>query len=190
MWERWPSVGPTPWLESHAHYEGLIEDLLSTGMMLDEAMLYWYARLSARYPTVEIRIGDVCPRVDDAILIAALTRGLVATALADIEAGRPPMRVDHHLLVAAHWRAAHDGLEGLAVDLVDGGTRPAWHLMRRLFDRVRPVLQRHGDLDTVSALLGRLHTQGTGAARQRAVHARSGELSDVIEYLEIQTRSA
>ena len=188
LWERWPPVAPTPWLESHAHYERLIEDLIGTGMLLDEGMLYWYARISARYPTVEIRIGDVCPSLDDTLLIASLVRALVATTLTDISAGRPALPVAHHLLVAAHWRAAHDGLEGLAVDPLAGGTRPAWHLMRPLFDRLRPALDRHGDLPLVTSLLGRLHAGGTGAARQRAVYARRGELADVLDDLARQTR--
>ncbi|SDX95212.1 carboxylate-amine ligase [Micromonospora pattaloongensis] len=188
MWERWPAVAPTPWLESHAHYQRLVDELIESGMLLDEGMLYWYARLSANYPTVEVRVGDVCPTVDDAVLIAALIRALVATILTDIEAGRPAPPVDHHMLVAAHWRAAHDGLEGMAVDVAEGGTRSAWHLMRRLFDRVCPELDRHGDLAQVTALLGRLRSRGTGAARQRAVHARAGELRDVVGYLAAQTR--
>ena len=61
LWERWPTVGPTPYLESHEQYETLVADLVASGAMLDEGMLYWYARLSANYPTVEIRMGDVCP---------------------------------------------------------------------------------------------------------------------------------
>ncbi|MET8063400.1 glutamate--cysteine ligase, partial [Micromonospora sp. NPDC005313] len=168
-WERWPSVAPTPYLESHEHYERLIRQLIASGVMLDEGMLYWYARLSAKYPTVEIRIGDVCPSVDDAVLVAALVRALVATALTDIAAGRPAVNTDHHLLVAAHWRAAHDGLEGEGVDLTDGELRPAWELLDRLVDRLRPELERHGDLDRVTDLLGGLRRHGSGAARQRAV---------------------
>ncbi|MFY1668427.1 carboxylate-amine ligase [Plantactinospora sp. WMMB334] len=188
LWERWPSVAPTPWLESHTHYEGLVDELIGTGVMLDEGMLYWYARLSSKYPTVEIRIGDVCPGLDDTILIAALVRALVDTALADIAAGRPAPRVPHHMLVAAHWRAAHDGLEGMAVDLAGGGLRPAWHLMRRLFTRLRPSLERHGDLPLVTALLSRLQAHGTGAARQRAAYAKRHEISDVLDDLVRRTR--
>ncbi|HEY0700765.1 MAG TPA: glutamate--cysteine ligase [Micromonospora sp.] len=188
MWEHWPSVAPTPWLESHEHYQHLLDQLVSTGMMLDEGMLYWYARLSASYPTVEIRIGDVCPGLDDTILIAALVRSLVGTVLDDVAAGRAAPRVDHHLLVAAHWRAAHDGLEGSAVDPADGGLLPAWRLLRRLFDRIRPELERHDDLALVTGLLGRLRGHGTGAARQRAVFARRGELRDVVDDLARQTR--
>ncbi|MDG4767561.1 glutamate--cysteine ligase [Solwaraspora sp. WMMD406] len=190
MWQRWPAVAPTPRLRSHEHYQRLIADLITAGQILDEGMLYWYARLSAHYPTVEVRIGDVCPSLDDTILLAALTRGLVGTALTAVEQGRPVPEVDHHLLVAAHWRAAHDGLEGLAVDL--SGTpalRPGWHLLRRLVDTIRPELERHGDGALVDSLLGRLRGRGTGAARQRAVYAASGNLRDVVNFMAEQTRS-
>ncbi|WP_089155370.1 carboxylate-amine ligase [Micromonospora sp. NBS 11-29] len=187
-WERWPSVAPTPYLKSHEHYQRLIRQLIASGVMLDEGMLYWYARLSAKYPTVEIRIGDVCPSVDDAVLVAALVRALVATALTDVAAGRPAVNTDHHLLVAAHWRAAHDGLEGEGVDLTDGELRPAWELLDRLVDRLRPELTRHGDLDQVTDLLGGLRRHGSGAARQRAVFARTGKLVDVVADVARQTR--
>jgi carboxylate-amine ligase len=187
LWNMWPSVGPTPLLDSAAHYDETIERLVATGAMLDEGMLYWYARLSSHLPTVELRLGDVCPTVDDSILLAALARALVATLLADIGAGRPAAPVPHHLLTAAHWRAARDGLEGLAVNPSTGQTLPAWHLLRRLVERVTPALERHGDLATVTALLDRLRAHGTGAARQRAVVARGG-VEAVVPYLSEVTR--
>lgn len=188
LWERWPPVAPTPLLTSYAHYERLIDRLIATGMLLDQGMLYWYARLSAKYPTVEIRVGDVVPTLDDVLFVAALTRGLVSAALADIAAGRPAPDVDHHLLVAAHWRAAHDGLEGRAVDLVGGGTRPAWTALDDLVARLRPHLARHGDLTEIDDLLARLRERGTGAARQRAAFARAGTLTAVIDAIAEQTR--
>ena len=43
-------------------------------------MVYFDARLSARYATVEIRVADVCTDLDDAVLVAALCRALVETA--------------------------------------------------------------------------------------------------------------
>ncbi|XXG07853.1 glutamate--cysteine ligase [Micromonospora sp. SH-82] len=189
-WERWPSVAPTPYLLSHEHYERMIRQLISSGVMLDEGMLYWYARLSAKYPTVEIRLGDVCPSVDDAVLVAALVRGMVATAMTDIADGRPAIATDHHMLVAAHWRAAHDGLEGDGVDLTTGEVRPMWELLDELVDRLGPALERHGDLAEVTELLGALRRHGSPAARQRAVYARSGRLTDVVDDVARQTRGA
>ena len=190
MWERWPSVGPTPYLESFEQYETLVADLVASGAMLDEGMLYWYARLSARYPTVEIRMGDVCPTLDDALLLAALARALVATILDDVREGIPAPNVPHPLLMAAHWRASHDGLEGLNIDMATRETRPAWRLMRQLFDYVRPELARHGDLEMATILMGRLRAKGTGAARQRAILAQNGSVADVVDWLARATRGA
>ena len=140
--------------------------------MLDEGMLYWYARLSVA-PARPSRSGSAtsAPPLDDAILLAALVRGLVATAAArtSTPAGRRP-NGRTTLLIAAHWRAAHDGLEGLAIDLA---TRRAaarrGELMRQLFDYVTPALERHGDLRRPSrSCSAGCARSGTGAARQRA----------------------
>jgi glutamate---cysteine ligase / carboxylate-amine ligase len=151
-------------------------------------MLYWYARLSANYPTVEIRMGDVMPTLDDAMLLAALARALVATLLRDVRDGVPAPRVPHPLLMAAHWRAAHDGLEGVAIDMATREPRPAWRLMRQLFDYVRPELDRHGDLEMTTILMGRLRSHGTGAARQRAILSQRGDMADVVDWLARVTR--
>jgi carboxylate-amine ligase len=188
LWERWPTVGPAPYLDSHDHYLTLVADLIASGAMLDEGMLYWYARLSANYPTIEIRMGDVCASLDDALLLAALARALVATLLDEVRAGLPAPNVAHPLLMAAHWRAAHDGLEGLNIDMATREPRPAWRLMRQLFDYVSPQLERHGDLETATALIGRLRSAGTGAARQRAVHSQRGSIEDVVGWLATTTR--
>ena len=188
LWERWPTVGPAPYLESHQHYETLVSDLIASGAMLDEGMLYWYARLSARYPTIEIRMGDVCPTLDDTLLLASLTRALVATILDEVRDGMPAPNVAQPLLAAAHWRAAHDGLEGLNIDMATRDTRPAWRLMRQLFDYVGPQLDRHGDLEMATILMGRLRAQGTGAARQRAILTRTGSVAEVVDWLAGVTR--
>ncbi|HEU4347128.1 MAG TPA: glutamate--cysteine ligase [Actinoplanes sp.] len=188
LWERWPTVGPTPYLESFEQYQTLVADLEASGAMLDEGMLYWYARLSATYPTVEIRMGDVCPTLDDAMLLAAMARALVATLVADIRAGNIAPNVPHPLLMAAHWRAAHDGLEGLNIDMATREARPAWRLMRQLFDCVRPQLERHGDLESAILLMGRLRARGTGAARQRAMLSQRGSVADVVDWLAAATR--
>ena len=189
LWALWPSVGPTPYLHSAADYDRCVGRLVASGALLDEPMLYWYARLSSHYPTVEVRIGDVCLTVDDTLLLAALVRALVTTLHDEVRAGRPAPQVDHQLLVAAHWRAARDGLEGMAVDPYTGGLRPAWHVMRRLVDRVTPALEAYGDLGVVMLLLGRLRMRGTGAVRQRAAYERSGgDLPGMLGYLGALTR--
>ncbi|MEW2385203.1 glutamate--cysteine ligase [Micromonospora sp. NPDC047707] len=189
--ERWPSIGPTPHFESVADYDATVEDLIRAGIMLDAAMVYWYARPSVAYPTVEVRVGDVCPTVDDTVLVAGLVRALVATVAGDVRHGILAPRIRDCLLSAAHWRAAHDGLDGDLIDLRSGLARPAWDLVDELFATVAPALLRHGDLTYVLDQLHRVRRDGNGAARQRRVLARTGcDVRAVLDHLAAQTRPA
>ncbi|NJC65049.1 glutamate--cysteine ligase [Planosporangium flavigriseum] len=186
LWARWPSTGPTPYLRDLAEYEATIERLITAGVMLDEGMIYWYARPSTKYPTVEVRVSDVCATAEDATLVAALIRALVATVIDDIHAGVPVPQVADGLLAAAHWRAAHDGLEGIGFDVLTGVLTPAWQLVDRLVARVEPALVRHGDLAAVADLLTLLRERGSGAARQRRARSDGG-LREVLALLARQT---
>ncbi|RAO48138.1 putative glutamate--cysteine ligase [Micromonospora saelicesensis] len=185
--ERWPSIGPTPYFDSVADYDRTVDELIAAGIMLDAAMVYWYARPSSTYPTVEVRVGDVCTEVDDAVLVAALVRSLVATLVDDVRAGVSAPDVRDCLVAAAHWRAAHDGLDGELIDLRAGGTRPAWALVDELMAVIAPALLRHGDLGYVLAQLARLRRDGTGATRQRRVLERAGDLHVVLDDLVART---
>jgi carboxylate-amine ligase len=187
--ERWPSLGPSPYLESAEDYERTVDELVATGVMLDASMVLWWARPSSRYPTVEVRVGDVCPTADDAVLVAGLVRALVATAVADIAAGRPALRVPDHLLRAAHWNAAHAGLDGTLTDLRRRAARPAWELVDELAATVRDALDRHGDHAAITAGLARLREHGNGAARQRRAHARGAGVSGALAELAAATTS-
>ncbi|WP_018255656.1 carboxylate-amine ligase [Salinispora mooreana] len=187
--ERWPSIGPTPYFDSAADYDATVADLIKAGIMLDAGMVYWYVRPSVAYPTVEIRVGDVCPTVDDTVLVAALVRALVATLAADVRDGVRATRIRGCLVSAAHWRAAHDGLDGDLVDLRTGHARPAWDLVDELFALVTPALERQGDRGYVLDQLIRLRDEGTGAARQRRILERTGcDVRAVLAHLAAQTR--
>jgi glutamate---cysteine ligase / carboxylate-amine ligase len=65
--------------------------------------------------------------------------------------------------------------------------RPADEVLRSLLDHVRPALEEHGDLDEVASRLDDVVRRGNGARRQREVHARSGNLHDVVAELAAET---
>lgn len=185
--ERWPSLGPSPYFANATEYDRTVQQLITAGVMLDVGMVLWYARPSARYPTVEVRVADVLPTVDDAVVVAGLVRALVATVVDDIRAGLPAPRLRSGLLNAAHWRAARDGLEGQLVDPTTGELAPAWELVDDLLRFVGLALERDGDLQTVNAGLDRLRIEGSGAERQRRVHRPTGDIHDVLAYLAAET---
>jgi carboxylate-amine ligase len=180
---RWPGLAPTPNFATAADYDGTVAELIACGVLLDEAAAHWYARLSPSYPAVEIRVGDVCTDVDDAVLVTALIRAAVATALTDILDGRLAPRLPECVVTAAHWRAARDGLSDDLVDLRLRRTRPAWELVDEFFATVSPALLFSGDLNLVVDGLARLRHTGDGAARQRRIHQGTGDIRAVLAAL-------
>jgi glutamate---cysteine ligase / carboxylate-amine ligase len=72
VWSRWPSAGPYAPFGSAATYHATTRAMVGTDTVLDHGMIYFDARLSVQHPTVEIRVGDVCLDVDDAVLLAGL----------------------------------------------------------------------------------------------------------------------
>jgi carboxylate-amine ligase len=187
VWGRWPTAGTTAPFGSAEAYHRCIAQLLASGTIVDEGMLYFDARLSRTYPTLEVRVADVAMDVDDAVLVAALAAALVETAAREWRAGRPPPATRPELLRLATWRAARSGLEGELVDVTGCAPVPARQVLERLVEHVRPALEDAGRLDDVRVLLGQVLGRGTGAARQRAAYRRRGRTRDVVALLAART---
>lgn len=165
-----PTAGPAPVWGDVGAYRRAAEAVIDAGGAFDEGMLYYDARLSARYPTVEIRVTDVCPDPGVAVAVAALCRALVDT-LAHTDAGRvdaTSSEVASTLaLRAAAWRAARHGVGQRLVDPVSGDLVPAAEALSSLLDLTGPALDQHGDLGRVREVVGRTVVDGTAADRQR-----------------------
>jgi carboxylate-amine ligase len=182
IWDLWPTAGISDPFGSPAAYERARSDLIETGAALDEGMIYFDARLSSRYPTVEVRVCDVCADVGDAPVLAALIRALVSTAADDAAAGRPEPRMRNELVRAARWRAARFGIEDRLVDPEQPRLVPATDLVDRLLERLQPALARTGDEDLVARGWARIRERGTGAQLQRTAYADGG-ITAVLEAL-------
>ena len=181
LWARWPSAGPPPHFDSVDEYDAVVAMLQHAGAILDDGMVYWDVRPSANFPTIEVRVADVPATVAETVLLATLIRASVMTALDDERRGDGIPRLAPHALKAAYWKAARDGLDGQAIDLVEShASVPTRVLLTGLVDRLRPALEALGDYDMVCEELARIAEHGNGAMRQRRVWRRRGEVADVI----------
>ncbi len=180
---RWPTNGPTELFGTGAAYEENLRLLIGTGVPIDEGMAYFDARASRRYPTVEIRVADVCLDPRDAVLVAALSRALVDTAAGAWRRGQEPPVASSSLLRLAMWQA---GRHGLSADLLHPLTHrplPAGTVVETLAAHVESALRTNGDLDDVREHLERLRRRGTGAVRQRAVLRETGDMGKAVVQL-------
>ncbi|MFJ6699068.1 glutamate--cysteine ligase [Streptomyces sp. NPDC091272] len=181
VWGRWPSTGATERFGSAANYHRQVRAMLATGTLLDEGMIYFDARLSRHYPTVEVRVPDVCLEADDTVLIAALVRALVETAARQWASGGPPDDTGVGLLRLASWRAARSGLCGELIDPLTLTPAPAETVVRALLAHVSDALRDSGDTDLVKEHLDVLLARGNGAQVQREQLRRTGDLRAVVE---------
>jgi len=166
---RWPSFLPPPSCPDAAAYDERVTDLLGSHAALDAQGVYFWARLSPRFPTVEIRIADTFLTVSDAVLLTALCRALVSTAAAEELAGHPVLDLPDRLVVAGAYGAARRGLAGTVVAPLRETWAPAGAVLRDLVGRLAPQLDAAGDRQLVRALLAARLRTGSGAARERAV---------------------
>lgn len=182
IWQRWPSAGSTGPLQDAAEYDELLSDLIQSGVIADSKMAYFEVRPSSHAPTLELRVCDACPIIDDAVLIAGLFRAAVRAAECDVAAGRPRDVRPAPLHRAAMWQAARGGLSGM---LLDDSRHPrpipAAQAVRALLERLRPDLEALGDYPDIHDLLEAVLARGNSADRQRAAFAEAGRLDDVMD---------
>jgi glutamate---cysteine ligase / carboxylate-amine ligase len=184
VWSRWPSAGPPPAPGTGEGWDGLVTDLVRSGTIGDDGMVYFDVRPSRRYPTLELRICDSTPLLDDVVTLAGLGRALVVTAL---RSPAPAYRPE--LVRAASWRAARSGITGVLVDPREPVARPARIVVDAFVEHVRPALDELGDAERVLSGVDGLLRRGTSAERQRAAYARAGRLADAVDELLAETRT-
>jgi carboxylate-amine ligase len=177
---RWPSSGPPGVFGSAQAYRQTVEQMVRTGTLLDASMMYFDARLSEHYPTIEIRVADVCLHADDAVLIAALARALVETETRQWRQGKPVRQVRAELLRLAAWRASRSGLHDMLIHPVTGLPEQAAAVANLLLEHVRDAVAEAGETDTVTDLIAAIMDRGNGAAFQRNAYRRSGHLTGVV----------
>ncbi|OKK22938.1 carboxylate--amine ligase [Streptomyces sp. CB00455] len=180
VWNRWPSAGPVDLFGSADRYHEQVRAMIGTGVLRDEGMVYFDARLSASYPTVEVRVADVCLDPSTPVLLAALVRGLVETAAREWRDGAPPARIATSLLRLASWRAGRSGLDGPLIHPATMAEVPAEEAVDALYRHVRQALADHGDEELVREGIARLLARGNGARVQRELLRTGGSLPAVV----------
>ncbi|QLL09404.1 carboxylate-amine ligase [Mycobacterium vicinigordonae] len=188
LWRRWPVAGAPPYFAALDDYDRAVQMFVDSGVLLDSDMVYWDVRPSANFPTVEVRVADVPATVAETVLLATLIRAAVMTAVDEHD--RDTVQPPPGALRAAYWKAAHDGLSGNTLDLIDGsGAVPTRDQLAALVRRVHRALDALDAYPNVVDELERLNTDGNGAMRQLRAWRRRGEVMDVIEQAAVATLS-
>ena len=172
VFDELPRTGLPERFESYGEYQRHVDVLTRAGLITDATMLWWDARLSARFPTIEMRISDVCTRLDDAISIAALFISVVRMLYRLRRNNQRWRRYAAMLINENRWRAQRYGFDEGLVDFGLGEVVPCEDLLDELFDLVREDAEALGCLEQVEANRDIIR-RGTSAHRQLATYGEA-----------------
>ncbi|HXV58921.1 MAG TPA: YbdK family carboxylate-amine ligase, partial [Gaiellaceae bacterium] len=139
-----PRCGIPDAFGSWAEYERYVRFLYDTGSITEHTQLWWSVRPHLAFPTVEIRITDGQPGLEEAQALTALAYSLTARIARAVDEGEPLPVYPHRLLEENLWRAVRHGLSGEFIDLATGEVHPARAAIERLVEWVSPVAEELG----------------------------------------------
>lgn len=183
IFRNFPRSGIPRFFQSWSDYTNLVDTFVQTHTIPDGSKIWWDVRPNWSYPTLEMRVCDVCTRVDEAVCIAAIFQAIVAK-LWKLRKDNMTFRVyPADLIEENKWRAVRYGLDGKLIDFGKQQELPARDLIRELIEWfIGDVVDELGSRREVEYAY-RILQEGSSADRQRATFERTGDLKEVVNQL-------
>ena len=164
-----PRSGLPEVFDSWNDWTEMLDDLASTGMVTDPSKIWWDLRPSIRHPTLEIRICDICTRIEDGLTIAALYQCILAF-LCDLRDRNLHWRRYRPILIRENkWRAQRYGVEAELGDFGRRTTVPFVELTDELVELLRPYAETLGCVAEVEHA-STIARKGTSADHQLRIY--------------------
>ena len=190
VFDNFPRSGLPEHFDSYGDYQHHIDILTRAGVMQDASFIWWDLRISARYPTLETRVADICTRLDDTASIAALTQSILHYLYRMHRDHRHEPVYSRFLVDQNRWRAMRYGYDEGLVDFATASVVRIDDLLADILEKVAPDADELGCSRELERVLD-IPRRGTSAHRQLALYAAAldeglqpGEaLSGVIDWL-------
>ena len=174
IFQNMPRTGIPEEFISNAEYERYVEILVDAGLIEDASKLWWDIRPSAKYPTLEMRVADMCTRLDDAVTVAALYQALLGF-LYRLRRNNQKWRVYAPGIIEENvWRAQRYGTEGSLVDFGKGTLVPFSDLLEEMIELVAQDAVEFDIRDEIRHART-IVEEGTSAHRQIAAYEKALE---------------
>ncbi len=190
VFDNLPRTGLPEQFDSFSEFERLVKNLVSVGVLDNGTKLWWDVRPSVRFPTLEMRITDMCTRLDDAITIAALYQSVLHMLLRLRRDNQRWRLYPQMLMEENRWRAQRYGTEGELVDFGKWAAVPFESLLEELIELVRYDAELLGCVAEIEHAR-EIVSRGTSSHMQRHVYGaalaagadREEALRDVVDWL-------
>ncbi len=189
-----PRTGLPSYFTSWNEYQSHVDVLVDAGIIEDASKIWWHARPSVRYPTVELRIPDLTTSLEDTLCIASLYVTLMRM-LWRLRVENKSWRLYEHFLIEENvWRAQRYGTGDQLLDLGQETLVGFQDLMEEILEMVRPDAEALDCVEEVEHARTILR-RGTSAQRQLAAYERAAQdgktheeaLIEVVKWVQEET---
>ncbi len=194
VFDGFPRTGLPERFTSFAEYQHHVEIMQKAGIIKDATVIWWDLRPSARYPTLEMRITDVCTRLDDAASLAALTQ-CVLHSMYRLRRKHMSWQVYSRFLVDQNrWHAMRYGCDRGLVDFADATVVPLVDILEEIVEMVHEDSEELGCVTELEHVL-EIPRRGTSAHLQLKTYeqacaagaSREEALRKVVDMLIVET---
>lgn len=176
-----PTAGLPHQMRNWSEYVWLINHLVNTGFINTIREIWWDIRPHHNFGTVEIRVCDMPPNLDQVLAITALVQCLVVAISREIDEGTFQSEYHPMMVQQNKWRATRYGSDARLVSTQNFRQFTVQQVVNDLVTQLRPVAQQ---LDCESELLQVQTLPGhTGAEQQLKIYEASGSRREVVRQM-------
>jgi glutamate---cysteine ligase / carboxylate-amine ligase len=185
VFDKFPRTGIPDSFESIEAYDNFVKLLVKTNSIDNAKKIWWDLRVHPFFNTVEFRVCDVPMTVDETICIAALFQAICAKIYKLRSRNMNFIQYSRALINENKWRASRYGIDGHLIDFgkeEEVNTRVLIYELLEFVDDVLDPLNSRQE----AHYAGKILETGTGADRQLKVYHDTGNLVDVVDYIQGQ----
>jgi carboxylate-amine ligase len=188
IFESLPTAGLPYQMENWGQFQRFMRTLIGAGTIRSIREVWWDIRPHPGFGTLELRICDGIPTMDELCAMVALSQSLVVWLGERYNSGLDLPTHAAWTIRENKWRAARYGLEAEIIRDEEGNLLSLRRSVGELVEKLEPVAEKLGccdDLLRINEILER----GTSAVRQREVFTKTHDLAAVVDSLVDEFRS-
>jgi glutamate---cysteine ligase / carboxylate-amine ligase len=188
VFESLPTAGLPYYMENWGQFQRFMRTLIGAGTIRTIREVWWDIRPHPGFGTLELRICDGIPTMDELCATVALSQSLVVWLAERYNSGLELPEHRAWTIRDNKWRAARWGLDAEIIRDEDGNVMALRRSLGELVERLEPTAEKLGCLSQLRGVHDILE-RGTSATRQREVFAETHDLSAVIDSLVEEMRT-
>ena len=182
VFEGLPKAGLPPYIRNWAEFVKLMRTLLNSHTIQSIREIWWDVRPHIGFGTVEMRICDALPTLNETMALVAFAQTLVVHFCDLYDQGHPLPVLMRWTLVENKWRAIRQGLDAKIIRNERGDVVPIVDHLKETLELLAPTADRLGATADLK-YLEKIVECGNSAMRQRRIWEATHDWIKVVDGL-------